>query len=196
MKKLAILCGIILSLIISQTVSAKTINVPVLGKTNAPVIVEEFFDYQCPACQFFHQEIFPTIKKKYIDTGKVKFVYYNFPLSSIHKDAYPAAKFAECSYRKGGNSKFLKIKNKLYSIMTDGKFDYDTMSKFATSIGINKNNLKKCFDKDTYKNNISKDIKYGEKAGITGTPGFIVNGTVIIGAGEELEETIQSELTK
>lgn len=80
--------------------------------------------------------------------------------------------------------------------MTNAKFDYTIMSKFATTIGINKNDIKKCFDTDPFKNNISNDIKYAEKEGITGTPGFIVNGTVIIGAGEELEKKIMLELTK
>lgn len=169
---------------------------PEQGNADAPVIVQEFLDYQCPSCQLFHSQLFPGIKEKYIDTGKVKFVYYNFPLSSIHEDAYPAAKFAECSFKESDDSTFLEIQDKLYETMTNGKFDYSTMSKFASSIGIGEKSLKNCFDKDQYKNEISADVKYGEKQGITGTPGFIVNGTVIIGASDELAKTIDSELLK
>lgn len=63
----------------------------ILGDPNAPVTIIEFSDYQCPFCQRFWSDTLPLIKSEYIDTGKVNFVYRDFPLSSIHPMAQPAA---------------------------------------------------------------------------------------------------------
>ncbi len=145
----------------------------------------------------FHKSYFPEIKTSYIDTGKVKFVYHDFPLTSIHKDAYPAAIFAKCSYKEAGNGAYLKVQDKLYSTMDGGNFNYDEMSKFATTeLGIDKNTLKDCYDNNTYKDEIDADIKLAETKGITGTPGFLVNGKLVVGAGPNLEQTIEEELAK
>src|SRR3989338_450138 len=62
-----------------------------LGEKNAPVEIIEFSDYQCPFCRKFWTETLPSRKQEYIDTGKVKFVYRDFPLDSIHPGAQPAA---------------------------------------------------------------------------------------------------------
>lgn len=70
---------------------------PVLGNANAPVTVIEFSDFQCPFCESFFKNTFPSLKKDYIDTGKVKFYYRQFPLTSIHPNAQEAAEAAECA---------------------------------------------------------------------------------------------------
>ena len=168
---------------------------PEQGNYNTPVVVQEFSDYQCPFCEIFQSQTFPAIKQKYIDTGKVKFVYYNFPLTEVHQDSYSAAKFAECSYKESDDATFLKINDKLYETIKNGKFDYDTMSQFATSLGINKDSLKQCFDNDQYKSSINDDIKYAEDHNINGIPSFLVNGTLVVG-GADLENTIIDELSK
>src|SRR5690606_10632114 len=63
---------------------------PFLGNADAPVVLIEFSDFQCPFCRRFWRETLPSIKEEYIDTGKVKFVYRDMPLS-IHPAALPAA---------------------------------------------------------------------------------------------------------
>ncbi|MBI5754569.1 DsbA family protein [Candidatus Peregrinibacteria bacterium] len=156
---------------------------PVLGNKNAKVSIVEFSDYQCPYCGKFEQESFPQIKSQYIDTGKVKFVYRDFPLS-FHQYAYPSALFGECVHHLSGSpdADYYKVHDKLFETVQNGKFDYDVMSKFAVGIGVDGAALKKCFDGDKYKDEIAADQKAGEDAGISGTPGFIINGQVISGA--------------
>lgn len=78
-----------------QNVSAG--NLPVLGNTNAPVTIIEFSDYQCPFCEAFFTQTEPQIKKDYIDSGKVKFYYRDYPLSQIHPGAQKAAEAARCA---------------------------------------------------------------------------------------------------
>src|SRR3989344_5210701 len=73
----------------------------VKGDKNAPVEIIEFSDFQCPFCARFYSDTLPQIQKEYIDTGKVKFVYRDFPLSSIHPQATPAAEAAECAKEQG-----------------------------------------------------------------------------------------------
>src|SRR3989344_7320374 len=79
---------------------------PVLGDKNAPVTIIEFSDYQCPFCRKFWTEILPSIKSEYIDTGKVKFVYRDFPLTSIHPSAEPAAEATNCVREQGGDEAY------------------------------------------------------------------------------------------
>jgi len=74
---------------------------PVKGDPNAPVTVVEYSDFQCPFCKRFYQQTLPQLEKNYIETGKVKFVYKDFPLDSIHPNARPAHIAAECADEQG-----------------------------------------------------------------------------------------------
>src|SRR3990167_5491591 len=86
----------------------------VLGNENAPVTIIEFSDYQCPFCRKFWTETLPSIQKEYIDTGKVKFVYRDLPLTSIHPSAQPAAEAANCVREKGGDEAYFKMHDKIF----------------------------------------------------------------------------------
>lgn len=84
----------------ASTVERKTVgvgNLPVLGKENAPVTLIEFSDYECPFCGRHYNQTEPQIKKDYIDTGKVKFYYRDYPLSQIHPGAQKSAEAARCA---------------------------------------------------------------------------------------------------
>lgn len=72
-------------------------NLPALGSENAPVTIVEFSDYQCPFCEKHFIQAEPQLKSGYIDTGKVKFYYRDFPLSQIHQGAQKAAEAARCA---------------------------------------------------------------------------------------------------
>src|SRR3989304_1908007 len=80
----------------------------VLGDKNAPVTIIEFSDYQCPFCRKFWTETLPSIKSQYVDTGKVKIVFRDFPLTSIHPSAQPAAEAAECVREQGGDKAYFE----------------------------------------------------------------------------------------
>lgn len=156
---------------------------PVLGDKNAPLTIVEFSDYQCPYCGMFETQTYPQLKSQYIDTGKAKLVFRDFPLS-FHQYAYPSALFGECarSLSKDPDADYFKVHDKLFETVQNGKFDYEEMSKFAVGLGIDKAALKTCFDGDKFKDEIYADQKAAQGVGITGTPGFIVNGQVISGA--------------
>lgn len=169
---------------------------PIMGDKDAPVTIVEFSDYQCPFCAAFYNGALPDIKKKYIDTGKVKLIYRDYPLS-FHPDAFPAALLAECVDNLSDDETYYKVHDQIFETIAGG-FDYDALSKFAVGLGVDEAKLKKCFDSNEFKDEIYADQKDGEKAGVSGTPGFLVNGWLISGAQpfSKFEEVIEKELAK
>ena len=174
-------------------VTASVDDDPILGNKNAPVTIIEFSDYQCPFCRKFWTETFNQIKKDYIDTGKVKFVYRDFPLSSIHPAAEPAAEAANCVREKGGDEAYYKMHDKIFQEgnKLDGgdpitgpvrgtvQFGATELKKWAKDLGYN---IDSCLDSGKYASEVQKDLADGQAAGGQGTPYFVINGKPLSGA--------------
>jgi len=164
-----------------------------LGDENAPVEIIEFSDYQCPFCRKFWTETLPLIKSEYIDTGKVKFVYRDFPLTSIHPAAQPAAEAAECVREKGGDEAYFIMHDKIFqegNILDGGdpikgpvqgtaQFGTTELKKWAKDIGYD---ISSCLDSGKFKSEVQKDLADATSAGGQGTPYFIINGKPLSGA--------------
>jgi len=186
-----------------QAVQVSADDDAVIGNKNAKVEIIEFSDYQCPFCRKFWQETFPQIKKDYIDTGKVKFVYRDFPLG-FHPNAIPAAQAANCAREKGGDEAYFKMHDKIFSeqnkldggtvksTVFDG-WDKEVLKKWAKDIGYS---IDSCMDADKYLDEINKDASDGAAAGVQGTPGFFVNGKPLSGAQpyQAFKQIIDAEL--
>src|SRR6266545_1553093 len=86
-----------------------------MGAATAPVTVYEMSDFQCPFCKRHVDQTFPTLEKEYVATGKVRWIFINLPLSSIHPNAVAAAEFAMCAARHG---KFWPAHDALYRTQT------------------------------------------------------------------------------
>ncbi len=168
---------------------------PVLGDANAPVTIIEFSDYQCPFCRKFWTETLPQIKKEYIDTGKVKLVYRDFPLG-FHPNAGPAAEAAECVREAGGSDEdYFRMHDKIFqeqNILDGGDpdrgpvastifegWDTEVLKEWAEEIGYN---IDECMDSGKYSDEVQKDLSDGSAAGVQGTPGFFINGRSLSGA--------------
>ncbi|MEK7138628.1 MAG: DsbA family protein [Patescibacteria group bacterium] len=154
-----------------------------LGNKNASVVLVEFSDFQCPFCRTFWRDTLPLIKSEYIDTGKVKFVYRDFPLS-FHPGAMPAAQAAECAEEQG---KFWEMHDKIFSEqdkLGSGtvQFDSNDLKKWAGEVGLDMPKFNSCFDSQKHGDEISKDQSDGQAAGVNGTPTIFVNGQPIVGA--------------
>ena len=157
---------------------------PVLGNPDARVTLIEFSDFQCPFCRKLWRETLPEIKKNYIDTGKAKLVYRDFPLSSIHPAAQSAAEAGECADDQG---KFWQMHDKIYSEQDKQgqgtvQFSVSDIKKWAGQIGLSMSEFNNCLDSQKYKAEVEKDTSDGQVSGITGTPGTFVDGTLIKGA--------------
>ena len=179
----------------------------VLGDKNAPVEIIEFSDYQCPFCRKFWTETFSQIKKEYIDTGKVKFVYRDFPLESIHPAAMPSAIALECVREKGGDAAYFKMHDKVFSegnkldggdpitgpVKGTAQYGAAELKKWAKDLGYD---ISSCLDSNKFKAEVQKDIADGGAVGVQGTPAFFVNGKLLSGAQpfSAFKQAIDAEL--
>ena len=164
---------------------------PVLGKKNAPVTIVSFEDYQCPFCKRAFDQTFPQLKKEYIDTGKVKYVYRDFPLS-FHQEAQPAAEATECADEQG---KFWEYHDAIFD--NQAALGRDLYLKLAGDLKLDVNKFTQCFDSGKYKQEVQADFNYGSQIGVSGTPTFFINGAKLVGAQpyEAFKQLIDAELT-
>lgn len=166
----------------------------VLGVANAPVTMIEFSDYECPFCKRHFVEVFPDIKKDYIDTGKLKLVFRDFIAVTGHNPlATSEAMAAECAGELGGDSAYYKYHDALFTKTTsNGKgLLLSDLPVLARNIGLNVAKFNQCVASEKYKDEVAKDNADASKVGVNGTPSFFVgkstaNGTIdgklIVGA--------------
>jgi protein-disulfide isomerase len=164
-------------------VEASVDDDPVLGDPKAKVTIIEFSDFQCPYCRSFWSDTLPQIKKDYIDTGKVKLVYRDFPLS-FHAAAEPAAQASECADDQG---KYWEYHDKLFSEQSKGgigtiTFGATELKLWAQQIGLDGAMFNQCLDSGKHKDEVAKDLADGNGAQVSGTPAFIINGKLLVGA--------------
>ena len=157
---------------------------PVLGSPNAKVLMIEFGDYQCPSCRMFWKEVEPRLKKEYIDTGKVKLVFRDFPIVQIHPEALLASMAVDCA---GEQDKYWQYHDKVFREQYNKgddlvRFKAADLKKWAKDTGIDSAKFDQCLDSEKYKNEVLKDKADGDAVSVQGTPTFFINGHVIGGA--------------
>jgi protein-disulfide isomerase len=152
------------------------------GAPEAPVTVYEMSDFQCPYCRRFALETFPTLEREYIATGKARWVFVNFPLTSIHANAVAAAEVAVCAARQ---SAFWRVHDLLYThqdtwapLKEPGPF----LATLADSAKISKKMLLSCLASPDTRSEIRADAEGSERAGATSTPSFYIEGGIMSGA--------------
>lgn len=147
----------------------------VLGDKKAKVTIIEFTDYQCPFCERHYTQTFKSIKKDYIDTGKVKYVVRDFPLS-FHPNAQKAAESAECA---GDQGKYFEMHDLLFGKQTNWVDQTDPLpafKQFATDLGLDASKFNSCLTESKNAEEIGKDLQDGMASNIDGTPGFWILG--------------------
>jgi protein-disulfide isomerase len=151
------------------------------GDNDAPVTIVEFTDFQCPFCARFYEDSYGQIMSEYVDTGKVKYISRDLPLS-FHQNAENAALAARCA---GDQNKYFEMHDELFktqaawSELPDPKAEF---SKAAGTIGINEGTFASCYDSGKYRQDIADDLALAAEMGASGTPTFFINGTKLVGA--------------
>ena len=152
------------------------------GSPEAPVTVYEMSDFQCPYCRRFALETFRAIEQEYITPGRVRWVFVNFPLTSIHANAVAAAGTALCAARQGA---FWPVHDLLYQyqdtwapLKEPGPF----FLSLADSAGISKPKLLECVKSPTTEAELRYEAEGAERAGATSTPTFYIEGGLLAGA--------------
>lgn len=169
--------------------NVQTDDDPSLGPDNAPITIVEFSDYQCPYCTKWYTEVFNQLMTDY--KGKIRFVYRDFPLYSIHPQSQSAAEAANCAGEQGAYWQFHDaLFSEKYGLGTDAYNNY------AKDLGLNTEQFSKCLSERRFKAEVEADFKYASKIGVSSTPTFFVNGLAVVGAQpyEVFKELIDKEL--
>ncbi len=169
-------------------------NAPVMGSADATVMMIEFSDYQCPYCGRYNAQTFTLIKEKYIDTGKIRYVFKDFPLS-FHEQATLAAYAARCA---GDQGDYWGMHDLLFA--NQGEWGnagaLDVFQRYAAELDLDANALATCVTSDGYAGAVQSDLQEGMSLGVSGTPAFFVGNRFISGAQpfEVFEQAIEEAL--
>ncbi|MGE3279169.1 MAG: DsbA family protein [Candidatus Altimarinota bacterium] len=145
-----------------------------IGDEDAPVAVIEFSDYQCPFCNRHFTQTFSQIKKEYVDTGKLAYVYRDFPLS-FHYDALPAAVAAECVREQKGDAAYFQMHEKIFTgVASTGTIPQESLRRYASQVGVNMSKFETCLTSPEKEDEVNADMAAGSQYGISGTPGFVI----------------------
>lgn len=162
---------------------------PAIGPEDAVVKIIEFSDYECPYCKRWYDTVKARLLKEY--EGKIRFVYRDLPLVSIHPEAQAAAEAANCA---GAQDAYWRYHDALF----EGKYGLNAAAytQYATELGLDVNAFNTCVTERHYQSEVSIDASIGQSMGLTGTPIFFINGLKVVGAQpyEVFQQIIDSEI--
>ncbi|MCQ3980789.1 MAG: DsbA family protein [Anaerolineae bacterium] len=147
------------------------------GAKDAPVVVIEYADFQCPYCKQFATGPELQLRQAYVDTGKVRFVFRN--LAFIGPESLWAAEAAECANEQG---RFWDYHDKLFAEQAgenEGTFSRENLTHFAAELGLDTQQFNQCLDSNKYQAKVQQEIGQAEQLGVHSTPTLFVNGQLI-----------------
>lgn len=163
---------------------------PAKGPEDAPVTIVEFSDFQCPYCRLL-QDPLSQVEAEYGD--QVRFVFRQFPLSSIHPDADKASEASLCARDQG---MFWEMHDAMFQ--NPNALGVDQLKATAASLGLDSTEFDECLDSDRYTGEVGRDVAAGRAAGVRGTPMIFVNGRALSGLKtfEDIAEIIDEEIAR
>jgi len=161
------------------------VNGQSIGDPNAPVKIDEYSDFQCPYCGVFGRETFPLILRDYVQTGLVYLTFHNMPFAdgrSATKESTHAAMASVCAAQQG---KFFEFHDILFANQTGeniGDFTEKRLYAMAELAGLEAVSFDECYRDPATVEAVDMDKAEGLRAGISSTPSFLINGTLLVGA--------------
>ena len=153
----------------------------VMGAPSAPVEVEEYADFECPACQQFAVLTLPDVRDRLINTGQVRWRFRDFPLYQTHLKSPAAHEGAACAAEQG---KFWEMHDQLYynqNKWVEARNTEKAVREYAKAVGVDLSKYDDCVDSHRYQARIAASAKVGESRGVNSTPTLIVDGMLIPG---------------
>lgn len=147
---------------------------PSIGPENAPIVIVEFSDFQCPYCKQWQQTVYQPLLDAY--PGQIRIVYRHLPLTSIHPDAQAAAEASMCANEQ---NKFWEFHDKLFG---GSSLSVNVYSQYASELGLDLNKFEACVKNRTYQQAVQTDSDFALNLGISSTPTFFINGLAVVGA--------------
>ncbi len=167
------------------------------GDPNAPVVIEEYIDYMCPYCAMVAKLTLPQILERYVDTGKARFILFDFP---VHRGEKPimAAEAARCA---GDQGAYWPMEKLLFDRVSEWEKKGDPRGlfrKYAESLGLDGAALEECLRSRKHRETVLRSQLRARQLGLTGTPTFLINGRPAKGAMsfDELAALIEKELAR
>ncbi|CAG0929583.1 Disulfide bond formation protein D [Thermoflexales bacterium] len=151
-----------------------------LGEASAPITVEVYSDFQCPACRLFHTTTLREIEEKYVQTGKVRVVFNHQIIRA--EESVRAAEASECANDQG---KFWEYADTLFNNQAgedQGAFRDEKLYEWAQQLGLKMDQFKTCMDERTHLAKIQSSTQTGTQRGINSTPTLFINGQKVVGA--------------
>jgi len=145
------------------------------GDPDAPVTIVEFGDYQCPACQAYATQVKPQVDLAFVESGRAKFIFYDFPIIGGHRNAFLAARAARCA---GDQERYWEYHDNLFrmqarwSPMTN---PIDTFVEYAETVGADGSSFRSCLESDRHAELVTANMYLGEQLGVQGTPTILIN---------------------
>jgi len=145
---------------------------PALGRESAPVTIVEFTDYQCPFCQRHSSRVFPELVEEYVKTGKVRYVFRDFPIASLHPQAPRLHEAAHCA---GDQGRYWEMHDQLFA--KSQRADALDLAAGAGALGLDVPRFERCLAGGLHAPTVRRGIADGEKARVRGTPTFFLGLT-------------------
>ena len=145
---------------------------PIMGNPNAPITIVEWGDYQCTFCYKFHQSSKDILIEEYVNTGRINFVFRDFPLNG--SDSVLAAQASYCADDQG---KYWEYHDEIYKNWAGERTGWVTrqsLDQFANTVGLDLVQFNKCLDDEKYQQRVLENEKFGVKIGIKATPSFLI----------------------
>jgi len=152
------------------------------GRADAPITIYEMSDFQCPYCRAFTLETMPALEREYVATGKVRVVYINLPLASVHKNATIAAQAALCAAEQ---QRFWPMHDLLFRHQDEwAKLPApgDYFARLGDSAGVNGARFSHCLSSGATAAAVQADAERARRAGAVSTPTFYIEGGLLEGA--------------
>ena len=138
------------------------------GAASAKVAVIQYSEFKCPYCGVFARDTLPTLKKKYLDTGKVVIAFRHFPLDTLHPFARQAAQAAECANQQG---QFWAFHDRMFAQQKE--LDAVKIAAYAKEISLDSRRFSSCMEAEAARV-VDADVESGKALGVTGTPTFFI----------------------
>ncbi len=153
----------------------------ILGNPNAPIVIVEYSDFECPFCKTFHATMHQVVNA-YGKSGKVAWVYRQFPIPQLHTKAYQEAEASECAAELGGNDAFWKYADRIFALTpsNDG-LDLALLPEIAEDIGLDRAKFEQCLSSGRHRAAVEASANDAVAAGAQGTPqSYILAGKEIV----------------
>lgn len=147
----------------------------VQGNPDAPVSIVEFGDYQCPGCGSFARQVKPMVNLNYIESGQANFVFYDFPLTQIHSNAFFAARAARCA---GDQDAYWPYHDVLFANQADWASAGSPAGRYvdyAEELGLDTDAFESCLKSDRHARTVTANMRLGERLGVNGTPTVMIS---------------------